>query len=78
MFTKVLSRQEGSSGCSEGGWAAGQGGGLPAVTPALGETGRREAGGLFRRVISPGVLWEREQEPGFSLPLVGTALSQPP
>lgn len=40
-------------------------------------TGRREAGGLFRRVISPGVLWEREGEPGFSLPPVGTALSQP-
>lgn len=45
-------------------------GSLPALPPALGEAGRREAGGLFRRVISPGVLWEREGEPGFSLPLV--------
>lgn len=27
-FTKVLSRQEGSRGCREGGWAAGQGGRL--------------------------------------------------
>lgn len=45
-------------------------GSLPALALALGETGRREAGGLFRRVISPGVLWEREGETGFSLPSV--------
>lgn len=51
VSTTALSRQEGSPGCKREGGLQNKVG-----SPALGETGRREAGGLFRRVISPGVL----------------------